>query len=166
MSELRESLVLAVHPTARGFGWVLFEGPEAPVLWGMVSARKGREKRLYARFERLLRRHRPTALVMESFEGDASRRAGRIQTVCRTLRHLAAVAGLDIVIYPRAVVEACFAKGGRTTRFGIARAIAARIGYFDHRMPRYRKPWFAEDQRQSLFDAAALAMTYFRHAGG
>jgi hypothetical protein len=29
------------------------------------------------------------------------------------------------------------------------------------RLPRVRKPWMSEDERMSIFDAAAMALTYF-----
>lgn len=77
------------------------------------------------------------------------------------MRHHAATQGVHAPVYDRDVVRSCFAGVGASTRYEIAQAIAERIPAFDHRMPRYRKPWLAEDARQSLFDAAALAITYF-----
>jgi hypothetical protein len=156
-----KGLVLAVHPTSRGFGWVLFESPLSPVDWGIASAKQGRNARLLARFERLLNRYEPAVLVLEEFEGSTVRRVDRIQSLCRSMIHLAACKGMDTPVYSRAAIRTVFASIGAGTRYEIALAIAQRIDAFNHRLPRFRKPWLAEDPRQSLFDAAALALTYF-----
>ena len=158
-------LVLAVHPTSRGFGWVLFEGPDRPALWGIASVRKGRHGRLLRRFERLLGRYEPAVFVLEEFEAGSARRSERIQDLCREMQHRATAQGIFTPVYHRDLIRACFAGSGASTRYEIAQAIAKRIPNFDHRMPRYRKAWLAEDARQSLFDAAALALTYFAVMG-
>jgi len=61
-------LVLAAHPTTRGFGWILFDGPHSPVVWGTVSAKPTRPTRLMVRFERILKRYAPDTFVLEEFE--------------------------------------------------------------------------------------------------
>lgn len=158
-------LVLAVHPTSRGFGWVLFEGPDRPALWGIASARPGRSGKLLRRFERLLKRYEPAVFVLEEFETGSALRSERVQSLCREMLHLASAHGAFTPIYHRDVVRSCFASSGASTRYEIAQAIAKRIPDFDHRLPRYRKAWLSEDPRQSLFDAAALALTYFAVMG-
>ena len=43
-------------PTARGFGWALFEGPLVPFDWGTVDIARGdKNARAIARFEQLLK---------------------------------------------------------------------------------------------------------------
>jgi hypothetical protein len=63
------------------------------------------------------------------------------------------------------VIRTVFASVGASTRYEIAQVISQHIDVFSHRMPRKRKPWESEDARQSIFDAAALAMTYFAVTG-
>ena len=43
----------------------------------------------------------------------------------------------------------------------IAIAIAERFPELAPRLPRFRKPWMSEDYRMSIFDAVALALTFF-----
>ena len=45
----------------------------------------------------------------------------------------------------------------------IAIAIAERFPELAPRLPRSRKPWMSEDYRMSIFDAVALALTFFFH---
>lgn len=157
-----QGLVLAVHPTARGFGWVLFENAARPVEWGLASAKASRSNRLVARFERLLDRCEPAVLVLEEFEGHSGR-APRIQRLCKRLIRIAGARGLATSVYRRAAVQRQFA--GATTRHAVACAVADRLPDLDHRLPRKRRPWDSEDPRQSLFDAAALALTHYAVEG-
>jgi len=161
MSPRYRELVLAVHPTSKGFGWVLFESPLAPVVWGIVSARAGRNAHLMMRFERLLDRYEPSVLVLEEFEREISRRRERIRNLCRAMLHLASTRGVESPIYSRAAVNTCFRSIGAMTRHEIALAVAQHIEVFRRRLPPKPSIWTGEDARQSLFDAAALALTHF-----
>jgi hypothetical protein len=154
-------LVFALHPTTRGFGWVLFEGSTSPVEWGTASAKKGRNAKLLAQLERILKRCEPTILVLEAFEGREASRVERIQTLCRDVQHIAAGRGVRIRIFPRSTVQGFFAAVGATTRYEIAMVIAEKCTAFNHRLPPKRKPWMEQDPRQSIFDAAALVLTYY-----
>jgi Holliday junction resolvasome RuvABC endonuclease subunit len=164
-TSLYTGLVLAVHPTTRGFGWVLFENPQTPVAWSIVHARAGRDQHLIARFERLLDRYEPAVLVMEAFENGTSRRNARIQQLYRALVHEASVRAIEVPIFDRETIQAAFEKSGAKTRNEIARVIAERVEAFSHRLPPKRKLGNSDDTRQSLFDAAALALTYFAYRG-
>lgn len=156
--------VLAVHPTWRGFGWVVFEGMLAPVDWGNASAKNAkRQGHLMGRFERLLDRYEPSVFVIETFEKLPP--ATNKQKLCRGMTHLAASRGMDVQIYSRETVRIIFASVGSKTRHEIAQTIAQHIAAFRNRLPAERKPWMNERWNQSLFDAAALAVAYFAIAG-
>jgi hypothetical protein len=157
----KHGLVLAVHPTSRGFGWVLFENPIAPVDWGLASIKAKRSVRSLARFEQLLSRYEPKVVVFEQFDEHPARRTNRIQELCRQMIALAGGRGIYTPIYSREIIRECFEKSGATTRHDIAVSIAEQIEVFRHRLPRERRRWDSEDVRQSLFDAVALALTYF-----
>jgi len=51
-------------------------------------------------------------------------------------------------------------------RRSLALVIAQHIPAFERYLPPPRKPWMSEDARMGLFDAAALALTFFQSAGG
>ena len=154
----RRPLVLTVHPTTRGFGWVVFEGPLAPVDWGIAFARGRNRERLMCRFERLLSRYEPSVLILEEFE----HRVGASLQLCRRLKHMAACRDMDIPIFTRETVQAVFTAVGARTRYEIAQVICSEISAFSHWMPRKRTLIVREDAKQSLFDAAALAVTYYK----
>jgi Holliday junction resolvasome RuvABC endonuclease subunit len=159
-----EQFILAVHPTSRGFGWVVFEGAGTPVEWGSVSARGRRSSRLFIKFERILRRWQPDILVLEEFE-ERSGKTERLRKLSRDMADLASFSGMDVAIYERNNVREAFASESATTRHEIAQAIAKRIDAFSQQLPRNRPCGDTEFHHQGLFDAAALAMTYFAKRG-
>jgi hypothetical protein len=157
--------VFAVHPTTRGFAWVLFESPRKPVAWAIVHARPGRNKHLASRFEALIDKYEPAVVVFEAFDDRVAKRSERIQELCRMMLREAEERAIDTPIFDREAIKIAFAEFGASSRCEIAHVIAQRIDGFSHRLPRERKLGDSEDVRQSLFDAAALALTYFTYRG-
>jgi hypothetical protein len=164
-SAYQRGFVFAVHPTTRGFAWALFESPQSPVAWAIVHAHPGRQQHLLNRFARLLDYYEPAVFVLEVFEGNGAKRSQRIQELCRAMGREAKGRGIETPIFDREAVQMAFAQSGAYTRDEIARVIAERVDDFSHRLPRKRKLGDSEDPRQSLFDAAALALTYFTYRG-
>lgn len=157
-------LVLAVRPSTRGFGWVLFESPTKPVAWSAAHARPGREQHLLSRFRRLLDQYGPSVLVLPDVDDDECRRPERIRALCAAMQHEASTRGMATAVFEREAVRMAFGKFGAGSRSDIAREIAARIDDFSHRLPEW-KMGYSEDGRHSLFDAAALAITYYVSRG-
>ena len=54
-----------------------------------------------------------------------------------------------------------WAGSDATMKQEIAIAIAEHFPELAPRLPRSRKPWMSEDYRMSIFDAVALALTFF-----
>src|SRR5665213_3551827 len=92
-------LVLAIHPTSKGFGWVLFEGPLVPVDWGIASAKVNRSAQCMARFKQLVDQYQPSALVLEKFGEGESRRGDRIRELAQTMHGFANNHEMDTPIY-------------------------------------------------------------------
>ncbi|MFO1086527.1 MAG: hypothetical protein U1E21_18380 [Reyranellaceae bacterium] len=154
-------LVLAFQPSSRGLAYVLFEGPLSPLAWEMKDIRGPR--RLSQSFQAavdLIARYEPDVLVIEdklASPNDQLRTRKRFQRMIGTYAEGRA---LDVYAYSRADVRACFADAGAITRREIAQVIAGQIHAL-HRLPPKRAWWKAEHRRLFLFDAAALALTYF-----
>jgi len=154
-------LVLAVHPTTNGFGWVLFEGPDSPVVWGIASAKDKRNATSMRRFEPLLNQYDPSVLVLEEFESGKARRGSRIQELLQTMSGFATNRDIEVAIYSREAVGLNIAGNASAKRHAVAKAVVECFPIFRPRIPRKRELWQSEDARQCLFDAAALAMTHF-----
>ena len=161
-----QNLVLAIYPFSRGFAFVFFEGPESPFDWGVKEIKeKHRNTKTLDEIKKIVDRYRPEVLVIAETAGEESRRTSRIRKLYRMLVHLADAEYIELHRYGKSAIKECFAPVGASTKYEIAKAIAIQIPAFAHRIPPFRKPWMSEDSRQSLFDAAALGLTYFCRQG-
>src|SRR6187200_1231686 len=85
----RDRLLLAIYPTTRGFGFVVFEGRNRTIDWGVKDARGDKNRKLLAKIEELVSWYRPEMLVLENAHGPASRRAERIRQLHALIVELA-----------------------------------------------------------------------------
>jgi hypothetical protein len=158
---LRETLVLAVHPMTRGFGWIAYAGPFVPFDWRIVETKKAKNAACIAYMAKLLDRLQPATLVLEDFEPGTSRRDARVSRLGKALVALASDRGIEIAVARRTDVQACFSHLGAKTRQEIAEAVARHTPILADRLPRKRRAWDREDLRMSLFSAAALVVTHY-----
>ena len=157
-----DAFVLALYPTTRGFSFILFEGPESPYDWGVKNIPGTRKnERCIRAIKKLVDRFQPFVIVLEDATDSAVHRSPRIQKLSWAIAHLANSEHIEVHRYMRATVRNTFRRSGAKTKYEIAQAIAIYIPAFVHRLPPIRKPWMCEDPRMSLFDAAALGLTYF-----
>lgn len=163
----RYNLVLAIYPSARGFAFVVFEGPLSPVDWNVKEVR-GRHKnqRCLIGITAVLERYRPDVLVLQNTSATGTRRAHRLRELNASIGELGEDRGITVCAYSRAQVRDAFEPFGLANKHSIAEAIAKHIPTFERFLPPPRKPWMSEDARMGLFDAAALALTFFRNTAG
>ncbi len=158
----RYNLVAAIHLNSRGFGFVLFEGPLAPLDWGVAEAR-GKEKRetILARIDALFARYQPNVIVLQDMSERGTHRPHRIRHLNEEIVEIAERYGFPVLFFSRAEVRQCFTYMEAVTKDTIAAAIAKHIPAFERFLPPPRKLWNSEDARMGIFDAAALALTFF-----
>jgi hypothetical protein len=161
MTPRQGGFVLAVSASPRGFAFVVFHGPTTPFDWGVKEFRgKHKSALTLLAIKKLIREYRPERLVIEE-AGKGSRRGVRIRALYRDLNVLARREQIPVSRLTNEQVLATFANENARTRPEIAQAIAARLPVFAPKLPPERKIWMSEDPRQSLFDAAALGITFF-----
>ncbi len=153
--------VLGVHPSSRGFGWAIFEGPASLFDWGTADIRGNKNAKALMRLERILDKYQPGVLSLEAFEGTETKRAPRIRTIYRGLIKRAEARGIAVHLYTRARIRSTFADTGARTREEVAATVAERMEVLRPRLPKPRKIWIGEHPNIALFCAAALALTYF-----
>lgn len=160
----RSDLILAFHPHARGFAYVVFEGQHFPVEWGMSDVRrKEKARRCLRRLSDLFDRFSPGALVLLDRRQGATKEQSI--TLLGEMTELAERRGVPAVAIPRERVRAVFASLGSDTRYAVAEAIARHIPAFAPLLPPARKIWNGEDRRMGLFDAAALGLAFLSDHG-
>jgi hypothetical protein len=160
----KNDVVMAFYPNARGFAYVVFEGPRCPIDWRIAEIpRRYKVRRSTKRLACLLDQYRPDVLVMRKMPqdalGDNGLDFGPLAAVSRRT-------GIRVVQVSRTQVKEAFAGIGMPTRYAIATAIVHHIPIFAPLLPPPRKIWNGEDRRMGLFDAASLALTFFGDFSG
>lgn len=153
--------VLALDPIPKGVAFAAFEGEQSLLDWGFKTVSKGRRQDLVERIQGLITRYEPDVLVLEDVDGRGSHRRPPARKMIASLRNLAAGNGLRCELLSRGDVRAAFPQGRQTKR-EIAEEIALRFPELGETLPPTRK-WFesGEDERMSVFDAAAMALARF-----
>ncbi len=106
-------LILALQPCSRGLAYILFEGPQSPVAWGMKDLR-GRKK-LSLSFEatsQLITNYEPEVLIIEDVLMSKDRQLNRRKRLQRMITSYTEGRGLDVYAYTRANIRSCFADSG------------------------------------------------------
>jgi len=163
-SHVQAKRVLAVDPTSRGFGFVILEGPEILIDWGVKQIRTRKHRRCLERIEELIERYEPDVIVLEDCAAKRSRRCQRVCTLIQGIRALAACNKVPTRCFSRLRVRQVFSEQDASTKHEIATAIARQLPELKPHLPPVRKPWMSEDERMAIFDAVALALTYYRLA--
>lgn len=157
--------VLAIYPTSRGFGFVIFEGPKTLLDWGLPQIPPREEATILRRIDTLLERYNPDLLVIESITDPKCRRKRRVRKLLRAVGKLAAQRRVPVEAFSKDAVRRVFAHVGAVTKQQIASFVASQYRELAPRLPPQRKTWQSEDVRISLFCAAALAIAFYLDVG-
>jgi Holliday junction resolvasome RuvABC endonuclease subunit len=154
--------VVAIYPNSRGLAFVVFEGATSVLDWGVLGARyKHSRGRYLTAIAALLERYQPSILVLQDMSSAGTHRAQRIQNLNEAIMKFAEDRDIPVRSYSRERVREAFALPEPATKAAIAEAIAKYVPAFERHVPPARKPWTSEHARMGLFDAAALALTFF-----
>jgi hypothetical protein len=158
----RYSLVLAIYPNSRGIAFVVFEGAGTLIDWGIRGARYNHNQDSYlAAIDDLFALYQPAALVLQNMDHAGTRRSERIRTLNAEIMELAKGLGVEVRSYSRAQVRNAFEWSEGRTKEALAEAIAEELPALKRHVPPPRKPWTSEHACMGVFDAAALALTFF-----
>ncbi len=160
MTALKGTIVLAIAPTSRGFGFVLFVSRAKPVDWGVKETRNDKNRRALMKIEAMLRVVMPTVLVLEDRMHRSCRRSVRIKLLLENIGTLAEAQGLTVSSYSRRDIRRTFGAKGKS-KDAIAAAIVEEVPALRPWLPRRRRIWESEHHSMAIFEAAALAMVHY-----
>lgn len=147
--------ILAIDPSAAGFGFAVLEDPTRLVDWGVAEVWSRSSRAFLARVEALVDRYAPSLIVLEDV-GDSKRRKRAARLIEVVVRY-AVTRRITAVRVRREQVGKAF--GGRPTKHEIAVAIAAVFPELAPRLPRRRRLWDSESEQMNVFDALSFALT-------
>jgi hypothetical protein len=158
----RGDRILAVDPFSRGFGFVVLEGPEKLVDWGLRDVRRDKDAVTIAKVRELIALYRPAVLATEDCSDPRSLRREHARQLIDEILNAGKAIHVRTHAVPVARVRAVFGATGATTKHAIAGILAARFPELARHRPPRRKPWMSEDERQAMFDALAFGLSHLR----
>ena len=158
----KEPRVLAIDPSSRGFGFVIFEGPMSPIDWAVKNTNeKDKNVACLRQIGTLADYYFPDVIVVEDYSAKDFQRGKRVQDLIKDILELGSKRKIRTFKVTHSMVKEFFSKFGATTKYEIATAIAGSVTELDLAVPSLRKPWESEHYRMSIFDAVAFAQTFY-----
>ena len=152
------SCILAIAPSARGFGFAMFDG-EQLVDWGVKQVNSHKNSDALRKLERLILRYTPAVMVFEDSSAKDSQRRARIRKLGPQMISMAKNHSVKVRLLTRQQVRKVFFTDGKGTKDALAEIIANRfpedLGF---RLPRKRRAWMNEAYQMGIFDAVAMAV--------
>jgi Holliday junction resolvasome RuvABC endonuclease subunit len=162
--QLHEQRVLALDPASRGCGFAVLEGPDRLIDWGVSGGDYRDERQLLRVVGRLIDKYAPDVVVLEDWTAPSCRRLDRARRMIRAISGLALERRVAVRMFSRDHVRAVFGGETPATKYSIATALATRFPELALRLPPPRRLWMSEDYRMGIFDAVALAVTFYTTA--
>ena len=160
------ALTRSLYTNSRGFAFVLFEGTLSPYDWRILEVRgRKKDEQCLDKITAILDRAEPDVLILQDTGPGGTPRAARLVALNNAVEAAAHQRSIPVFKYSRAEVYSCFAFAGFVNKQVVAELVAKHIPAFERYVPPPRKPWKSEDARMGIFDAAALALTFFQKGG-
>ncbi len=163
MTSIQDKVTLAIAPTARGFGYVIFENPNLIMDYGVKDVRKNKLRDCLLKASVLMHMTNPSVLILEDVHDASSRRSKRVRVLIEKLAELAQERGMTVIRCSRSAVLKLFAETNAHSKDEIAAAVAKTIPELASRLPPRRRIWESEHYSMGMFEAAALALTVFHN---
>ena len=155
--------VLALDIRRSRFGFVVLEGAERLLDWGICRLTR-RSESCYAvmrrRIVRLLDTYDPTFVVSQEVDHFKKILINKSAPVANVVREEAKRHGSMWQTLEARTVRSFFRNHDATNKAEIASTLAEWYPDIAWKLPPKRKPWQSEDYRMSVFDAAALGTAY------
>ncbi len=161
MRRLVSSSVLALEPNARGLSFVFFEQEGKLADWGIHEIRNLKNIRCRRRALTLLRRLQPDFVVMENTHAMGARRQRRIIELLGQMKADANQMGLQVSLISKRTIQEQFCVFGTGSKDDIATAIATMVPELAEKLPSRRRIWESEHYNMGMFEAAALAISFY-----
>jgi hypothetical protein len=155
----QEARILSIDPIVLGIGFVVIEGPDNLIDWGIKLARGEKHATCLRIIEALILRYRPNVIVVENCQAKGCSRGQRAKDLIEDIAALSKARRIKCRSVARLTVQKAFSKFNAFTKHQRAVELVERFPELTRHLPRARKSWMSEDMRMSIFDAAAFALT-------
>lgn len=153
--------VLALAPSSKGFGFAVLEGPERLVYYGTKEGQGDKNSPCLNKIADLIEYYQPEVIVLENPNDKACRRCLRVQELLQNIVKLASSKSIRARTFSRSQIKEVFSLSDTFTKHQIAHILAEQFPELALRLPPLRKPWMGEDKRMSIFEAGAIALSFY-----
>jgi hypothetical protein len=154
--------VLAIAFNTRGFGFAVLDDAVGLIDWGIKKFKPREQEIALNKIKQLIATYAPDTIVLEDLKAAPFRHAYRIHRLSPAVERLAKSFGIGARKLSLAQVKNTFSYEPLGTKHQIARKLAEHFSdELGHLLPPKRVLWKAEHYRMGIFDAAALAVTFF-----
>lgn len=149
--------VMAIAPSSRGFGFVIFDGHDVLADFGAKAAQGNKNPSLLAKIEKLITVYKPQLVLLP----ETTNRGQRIRLLAPGIIALAGRKQIKTEVIPTKSLQRSFFGEGRGTKHQIAEIVAKEFPeQLAKHLPPERKDWMSEDRRMDIFNAVALGVAF------
>ena len=156
--------ILAVAPTARGFGYCVMEN-NVMLECGKRGAKGNKNVKnaqVVSKIEKLMNQFLPDALVLPDVAAPHCRRAPRIKALHRQVVGLAEKHKCKVTLFSGKRLRITLLGDANGTKHEMAEMLAQRFpAELGGKLPPKRRAWDNEDGRMDTFDAVELAAVFW-----
>ena len=153
--------VLVVDIRARRFGYVVMEGPDKLLDWGVRTHSTGGGSVLSDGVLNLCKRFGPSLIVTRHVRQADRRYRTRARAGIQEVRMTARRIPIPVQLVSSSSLVQYFSRGNKTSKYERARMVATHFPELAWRLPPKRKAWQSELKRTTIFDAASIGMFHF-----
>jgi Holliday junction resolvasome RuvABC endonuclease subunit len=155
--------ILAVAPTARGFGYCVMEN-NVMLECGRREAKgnkNAKNAQVISKVEKLMNQFLPEVLVLQDVKAADCRRAPRIKMLHRQIVVLAEKHKCKVMLFSGRQLRITLLGNAKGTKHEMAEMLVKKFPTeLGKRLPPKRRAWDSEDGRMDVFDAVGLAITF------
>ena len=152
--------IFAFDPNTKGFGYIVLEGIENIIEWGVKDSLKNKNESSIGKIKSLLEFYQPDEMIVEDCSKNNRRHARVKQLITLSLKH-AEKFNINTCLISNTSIKDYFKKLNCKNKHQIAQEIAKHYDVLKRILPPKRRIWMSEDSRMSIFKAVSLAWMYF-----
>jgi hypothetical protein len=155
----KQTRILAIAPSSRGFGFAVLEEEDQLIDWGLKTVERSKTSQCLRKVEILMTHYAPTLFVLEDHLAKDFHRCERIRTLNMQFVELSIKCHIEIKLITHGQLRRAFFGEERGTKYRLAEILAEQFPTeLRSRLPPKRLAWKSEDSRMAIFDAVALVL--------
>ena len=153
--------ILAIDRFVSGLGFVVLEGPESLISWGLKSIAREKPVAPLRIVDSLIELYDPNMIIVEDCRMKGCRLGEQAKDLIEEVAVLASARRIKCQRCARQSADKVFSRHQAHGKQQIAVELAEWFPELARHLPRPRKPSVSEDPRMSIFDALALAVVHY-----